>query len=230
MKYLGYYKNGRAFGTFWAGKKGGHPYSHMHGTIRESDATISGDNISYIYPDMETSFVGIFENKTMKSAEYFTISEVKCNAYGLPFVSKFNKGKEPSPSTYYYHPPTNTSFGAGPIGIIDPFERSLLDLKKSSITNSGEGIYVKKDVKEGMLVALYSGYLYNEEQMVIYSDNCSYNISKSEEERRSCGKFACEINHWNETLIINIPPEIDRPGPSFSTLGPKVIIRKPLRI
>ncbi len=38
------------------------------------NGSISGDNIAYIYPDMETVFLGTFQNKLMRAARE---SEVK---------------------------------------------------------------------------------------------------------------------------------------------------------
>jgi hypothetical protein len=38
------------------------------------NGSITGDNIAYIYPDMDTVFIGTFQNKIMKAARE---SEVK---------------------------------------------------------------------------------------------------------------------------------------------------------
>ncbi len=52
----------------------------------------------------------------MKHAQESTVMEVGCNPNGLMEVTKFQK---PSGPVFYYDPPTNESFGAGPPGNSD---------------------------------------------------------------------------------------------------------------
>ena len=217
MRFLGYYKNGYAHATFWVGMLGGSPNAHLHGIINSLDGSISGNNISYIYPDMETAFVGRFENRVMKKAKYKRVLELKCDTNGLPYVSKFSEG----PSDIFYHAPlSNISFGAVPDRVVDPFERNMVELRMSSIPNSGQGVFVKKDVEPSMVVSLYVGYVYDANQMEIYRKHCAFNVSKTYNERRHCSKYAIDINYTNH--MINIPPEIDIPETFLPTLGPKV--------
>ena len=102
-RFLGYYQNGYAFGRFWVGMMAGNPYGHLHGVIRNSDGTITGNNVSYIYPDMETSFTGKFEKRrdlteTMIDEKYAQILAIWCDNNVLPYVSEFSKPKSlPSP-------------------------------------------------------------------------------------------------------------------------------------
>ena len=44
-------------------------YSILPGKLDPTNHTVSGDSIAYIYPDRETSFLGKFENKFMRSAQ-----------------------------------------------------------------------------------------------------------------------------------------------------------------
>ena len=217
-RFLGYYKNGYAYETFWVGMLGGPPNGHLHGSIHSLDGRISGSNISYIYPDMETAFVGRFENRTMKEAKYSKVIEVKCDENGLPYVSKFSKETS---AIFFYDPPSNISFGGGPNRVMDPLERNMVDLQVSSIANSGQGVFTKKDVEASMVISLYVGYVYDAQQMKIYEKNCSENVSKTDNERRHCNKYAAYIDYTNQ--MINIPPEIDSPAIFFPTLGQKVL-------
>ena len=218
-RFLGYYKNGKAHGTFWVGLLGAYPYSHLHGQISSLDGSISGNNISYIYGDMKTSFVGRFENNVMIEAKYSKVLQVSCDDNGLPYVNKFSEESSPF---FYNELPTNTSFGAGPPGVPDPFENKMVDLRLSTIPNSGQGVFLKKDAKKGTVVSLYNGYVYTREQLGIYKQRCHYNISKTDEERRHCNKYAIGIGPLN--LMINIPPELDTTETFFPTLGQKVYI------
>ena len=219
MRFLGYYKNGYAFETFWVGMMGGYPHAHLHGSIRESDSTISGNHISYIFPNMETAYVGRFENRTMIDTKYVKVLEVKCDNNGLPYVSKFSKAEESS-ANFYYEPPSNISFGAGPVGVPDPYEESMVDLRVSSIPECGEGIFIKKDVEKDMIVSFYNGFVFDKEQQQIYENNCANNVTKTDDERRHCFKSVIKIGPTEMT--INFPPEIYNPETFFPTLGHKV--------
>ena len=89
-RFLGYYKNGLADGTFWIGMLGGFPSPRLHGTISNTIGYISGNNLSYIFPDMETSYVGKFENRVMREARFAKVKDLKCDTNGLPYISTFS--------------------------------------------------------------------------------------------------------------------------------------------
>ena len=220
MGYLGYYKNGRAHGKFWAGMFGGNPNGHLHGTIRQTDATISGNNISYIYPDMETAFLGKFEDLIMKDAQESAVLGVECDENGLLYVNQYSK-PEPSSPHFYYEPATNVSYGAGPPGVPDPYERKWLELRTATNPKMGQGVFMKKDAKKGVFISIYHGLVYRRGiEYQIYLSHCGDNVTKSSNERRHCAKYALSIPPRDAT--INIPPDYDQPGMFLPTLGPKV--------
>ena len=219
MRYLGYYKNGYAHGTFWATMIGGYPRGHMHGTICSRDATISGSSIAYIYPDMETTLLGKFENRQMQDAQESAVLGVDCDEGGLLHVSKYATTNVNSPH-FYYEPPSNVSFGAGPRGIRDPYEEKWLELRASKNAGAGEGVYSKRALMAGELAAIYSGYVYTTAQLGYYANSCMFNITKTDDERRHCTKYTVGVTYTNNT--INIPPEVDKPGMFIPSLGPKV--------
>ena len=45
-----------------------HKYLFCSGKVHPDNGTLTGDAIAYIYPDMETAFIGRFENKFMRAA------------------------------------------------------------------------------------------------------------------------------------------------------------------
>ena len=219
-RFLGYYKNGYASGTFWAGMLGGEPYGHLHGTIQDANGIISGNNISYIYPDMETALVGKFEDRTMLDAKHLKVFEVKCNSNGIPYVHTFTQPEMSIKHTFYYEAPTNKSFGAGPMGVLDPYENSMAEMRVSKIPNAGDGVFIKKNVTKNMVVLLYSGFYYDKEQHNNYILTCGHNITKNDDERRHCFKYSLGIDYIDKVLYI--PPELDSPKTFFPTIGPKV--------
>jgi len=50
------------------------------GKVHPDNGTLTGDSIAYIYPDMDTAFIGIFENKFMRAARE---TEVKVGVTSL---------------------------------------------------------------------------------------------------------------------------------------------------
>ena len=52
---------------------------------------------------------------------------VGCNSEGFLVVTKFSD-PDPSGPVFYFDPPTNVSFGAGPPNVRDPFEVKWVEL------------------------------------------------------------------------------------------------------
>ena len=220
--FIGYYKNSKPFGTFWSGMIGGwFRNAFLHGIINEADGSITGDNIAYIYPDMETVFKGKFEDRKMVDTQETKILETNCDENGLLFVSRYSKPNSSSPH-FYYQPPTNTSFGGGPKGVMDPFEQKWLELKIASNPKMEEGVFAKRDFKKGELTAIYNGFMFTHAngEFDLYKRSCWMNVSKSEDERRHCVKYSIKIPAKDAEM--SIPPEHDVPGKLFPALGPKV--------
>ena len=214
LRFLGHYKNGHPSGHFWLGSYGGGNY---HGTWGP-DGTMTGDKMAFIYPDMNTAFLGRFDNYIMKSAKEVEVLDSGCDEYGMMIVTKFS---EPSGPEFYYDPPTNESFGAGPPGVMDPFERKWVELTDSKVPGAGQGVFLKQKPLGEMYVSLYSGYLYDREQQLIYAQNCMDNITLTDEQRRHCKKYALGISY--NGVQINIPEDHDAVGAYHPTLGPKVL-------
>ena len=59
--------------------KGGRPTGHLHGLVDPTDGSITGNNISYIYPDMETALLGKFNDGKMQDAQESTILDLECD-------------------------------------------------------------------------------------------------------------------------------------------------------
>ena len=124
----------------------------MHGQFRDGQAT--GDHLAYVYPDLETAFYGKFENFVMKSASEAEIVSTDCSDQGLLVVSEFETKSDP---IFYYEPPSNVSFGAGPVGIVDPYETKWVHVADSSVPDSGAGVFARKEIPEFRCTSMYSG-------------------------------------------------------------------------
>ena len=200
---------------------GGKPNGHLHGIINPNDGTITGNNISYIYPDMKTVLVGRFENCTMKDTQESTILELDCDENGLLYVSKYSKPGQYS-HHFYYEPASNVTYGSGPPGIVDPYERKWVKLRQASDPRMGEGVYAIRDFQEGELVASYHAFVFGKSngQLDIYHRNCGMNLTKSNDDRRHCVKYSVDLEVKDAKIII--VPEYDKPGMFIPSLGPKV--------
>ena len=146
----------------------------MHGSFNKNGEA-SGDQIAFVYPDMETAFFGSFENFVMKKAKEAEVKSLHC-LDDLVAIKEY-KVKLDGPA-FFYDPPTNESFGGGLRdgleGVVDPYERKLVRVSTSSVPNSGLGVFAIKDILIKRTTNLYSGFvLRNLEEKVRYYLNCT---------------------------------------------------------
>ena len=109
----------------------------------------------YIYPDMETALVGKFADRKMKDAQESRLLDVGCDTNGLYYVTQYSTPELNSPH-FYYEPPNNTSFGAGPSNVLDPYERKWLELRVADDEKMGEGVFTKTKLVHLVLTTLMS--------------------------------------------------------------------------
>ena len=188
----------------------------MHGKFNE-EGKATGNDLAFIYPDMETALVGKFEDFVMKSAHEAEVLDATCDQDGLVIISKFANMSGPE---FYYEAPTNESYGAGPIGVIDPYERKSVQITPSSVHQAGEGVFAQKDFPADCCTCYYSGFLYDHgEEGNGYQESCISNETLTMDERRKCKKYSLGLFHFR--TLIDIPPQFDQPGMFQPTAGPK---------
>ena len=51
---------------------------------------------------------------------------------------------------------TESSVGAGPL-VPDPYEERTVEVRASGVGDGGEGLYVKRNIAKGELIAFYNG-------------------------------------------------------------------------
>ena len=213
--FIGRFKNGQIYGDFWIGMLQHGAY--LHGKVDEH-GNFTGDNLAYIYPDGVTAYKGRFENKFMKRAFNVDVQAYECNEDGLLVVKSYS---EPlSDQVFKYDPCTNHSFGGGaPLGLRDPYEVKTVKLAPSSQPNSGEGVFLIRDMPRLRFACMYSLFLYSRPiETSLYKAACAFNETKSEDYRRHCKKYSLGISSYHG--VIDLPPEFDvNPLPN---LGPKV--------
>ena len=201
--------------------RGGRPTGHLHGITDPTDGSITGNNISYIYPDMETALLGRFKDGKMQDTQESIVFDLGCDENGLLYVSQYTKPDFKSPH-YYYEPPSNVSFGSGPPGALDLYEYKWLELRAVTNGNIGQGVFTNRDIEPNTLVSSYNGFVFSKEngEHKLYTNRCTMNSTRSDNDRRHCVKYTLDLPSRN--AMIEIPPEFDRPESFIPSKGPKV--------
>lgn len=192
----------------------------MHGKFNE-EGKATGDALAFIYPDMSTALLGRFEDFVMKSAYEAEVLDATCDHNGLVIISQFSDKSGPE---FFYEAPTNESYGAGPIGVIDPYERKSVRMMQSNIPQAGDGVFAIKDFPAHRCTCYYSGFLYDHgSELNAYGASCAYNKTLDMDYRRKCKKYSLGLAHFN--TVIDIPPLFDMPGMFQPTAGPKESVK-----
>lgn len=152
----------------------------------DPDGLADGDNCVYLYPDYETALIGLWKSGRM-------VSTVEAKLVGLYLENdhlqlEVGKVKMKEKVKYRLDVSTSTVISATPL-IEDPFEEKIVYVAESIIENAGEGLFLKKNVASGDLVAIYNG--------VRMSD---HEARLRKEDRRS----PYRIFGWNGE-VLNIP-------------------------
>lgn len=113
---------------------------------------LKGPNIAYIYPDLETAFVGQFANGVMISANpAHIVTSNLINNIMVPNFKILNKEAKIG-----YCKSTKTSLGKDLL-FSDPYEFNHIICKKSNVEGGGEGVFAVKDIPKDTIVAFYNG-------------------------------------------------------------------------
>jgi histone-lysine N-methyltransferase SETD7 len=126
--------------------------SWLYGNV-DDIGEFTGDQIAYIYPDLNTALFGKFVNGTMIDASEAKIVGSKCNDDGIKTLT-FVKLKGPN---YYYDPPSNVSFKRDPLKG-DPLDEKYVKINLSKISPTvGDGAFAKTAVPKNTSFSMYTG-------------------------------------------------------------------------
>ena len=124
----------------------------------------SGEDIIFLYPDMETVLVGHFKNETMMAAEPSKVIAERCN-HGLKEI-RISKPKPNSP-TLRYSRPTRIRIGDHPL-VMDPYERKNIYISDGE---EGDGVFARRNIPKGEVISYYSGIRWNKTEIPLWSKN-----------------------------------------------------------
>ena len=104
-----------------------------------------------------------------------------------------------------YPPPSHYSHGAHPLQR-DPYEERTVEVKQSEEPGAKDGLFARRDVLSGEVLAFYSG-------LVIYCESSlraldRRELSDEEEHVRNMYNIALDIGEDDDNLCIDLPPEM----------------------
>jgi hypothetical protein len=162
--------DGYAEGNYWVSQGGQGAASSpladgfLYGPL-DANGSVSG-RAAFVFPDMRTALVGDFIDGVMKAAQEATVVAERC--FGGIKEVRFSQPKSHA-SVYFFERPTHLRFGGSPV-LADPYERRMVYVKDVQ-DGRGDGLYVKRDVKAGQVLAYYAGMIFDTKKNPIYHDN-----------------------------------------------------------
>jgi len=170
---------------------------------------------AYLYPDYSTAIVGVWRDHLLVSGRTSQLVEA-CRS-GTAWTLKFGELEGP---ILTYSPPSHYSYGVHPLQR-DPYETRTVEVKQSEEPGAEDGLFTRRDVLSGEVLAFYSG-------LVIYCESSlraldRRELSDEEEHVRNMYNIALDIGEEDDNLCIDIPPEMGNDVNRYNaTLGHKV--------
>ena len=147
LSTFGYYHNGIPFGIWYKLIDGG---GAIVGPV-DDEGQLSGPDITYLYPDCQTALMGQFEDGELKQAQAVTLKcVVEENNMMIPLFS------EPQGSMYAREVSELHRMTTTPL-LPDPYEQEWVQVQSSTVVGANEGLFARKDVTEGTILAFYNG-------------------------------------------------------------------------
>ena len=114
---------------------------------------------------MKTVLIGEFDDGIMLRGRPAKIVAERCND-GIKEI-KISKVKASAP-TFKYSRPTRVNIGDQPT-VMDPYEKKTVYI--NTTTWGDDGLFAKRDIKEGEIVAYYAGNFFNGTEMELFTMN-----------------------------------------------------------
>ena len=152
----------------------------------DQDGLAEGSDCVYLYPDCVTALLGTWRSGRMEQAREARLVNINLTGDELEVMVRPTPGKEHL--LYREDISTSTLISSDP-SLTDPFEEKTVYVAQSGIENAGEGLFLRRDVQDGDLVAFYNGVRMSEGEARV-----------RKEDRRS----PYRIHGWDGE-ILNIP-------------------------
>ena len=133
----------------------------------DNAGAFTGTDIAFLYPDLSTALVGEWRDGQLVagcSARLTGLQEV----HGV-LVPSFTISDSSSDNHYERWISTDLRMLCPPHRQ-DPYESTLVRVAKSEVEGGGEGLYARKNIPAGTLIAYYNGIRMTKEQRTPYGD------------------------------------------------------------
>ena len=173
ISFIGRYENGRPTGACWRGLPGN---GWIYGRV-DAHRRFTGDDIAYIYPDMELAIVGRFKNGLLVAGRESKVIGVRCNR-GIMEVDF----AEPRGPVYHYEPATNETYGDQPM-LADPLDMKYIYVRGSGVHHqvADEGAFAKRDIPAQTTITLHGGLVFNMYETELYSNRTREEIANRQD-------------------------------------------------
>jgi len=133
----------------------------------DNNGTFTGPDIAFLYSDLSTALVGEWRDGKLvagRSSRLTGLQEVR----GV-LVPSFTSTDNSSANHYERWISTDSRMLCPPHRQ-DPYESTLVRVAKSEVEGGGEGLYARKNIPAGTLIAFYNGIRMTKEQRTPYGD------------------------------------------------------------
>ena len=148
LKEISIYKNGIRTGISVYFKVGG---GLVIGQVNRQ-GQLTGNNISYIYPDYQSMIVGQFKDGILISGQFAELVDLETTDHN--FIYPTFQLKPNSDEILYL--PSNQTFIPKPL-IRDAMEDKFIYVSNSTLDGAGRGVFMKRAARKGSVVAFYNG-------------------------------------------------------------------------
>jgi len=156
----------------------------------------------YLYPDYFTAVVGMYQDHLLITG-HVTYLQMACR--DGPVWSLQFQPVEMTSRPLTYSPPSHYSYG-GCSSQEDPYESRTVHVARSQKEAANQGLFTRRDVMSGEVLAFYSGYIINCESSLRALDRRE--LSDAEEHERNMYNIALDLGGDEENLCIDIPPDM----------------------
>jgi histone-lysine N-methyltransferase SETD7 len=163
--WIGQYVGGLPSGYIWKMLEGG---GWLHGRV-DHNGKLTGDDIMYIYPDLNTCLVGRFTDGVMEATKEAHVERFRW----VDNILVVEVGETTGPD-FSFSPSTSEYMTVNWLQQ-DPYERDRVECLTSHIEGAGVGLFFKRNLPAGTYVSFYHG-LYFQLGKMSPEPTCSYQI------------------------------------------------------
>ena len=152
LMFVGEYSKGLPTGYCWLAKEG---QGWMAGCV-DARGNFSGNGIAYLYPDKATCLLGLFRDGVMlRGVASRVVSAEPNHAHVLCLL--FEESAMDGKSDFFTHAPSDNREIYCAWLLPDPYESLTVACRTSSVDGAGDGLFARRDVPAGAIVAYYNG-------------------------------------------------------------------------